>query len=131
MRCGAGMVALQTLLALYRFGDGTALPQLVNPPMWIGLGLFFVTGWVIGWVVERLLRGTTGRFRTLLLGATFLATPMAVAGSLVGGAIRPSWGPALWPDPVSPPGGDSQTDWGRVDPAWLLSFRKQSTNNSW
>ena len=28
--------------------------------------------------------------------------------------------------PVSPPGGDSQTDWGRVDPAWLLSFRKQS-----
>ena len=47
-----------------------------------------------------------------------------------GGAIRPSGGPALWPDPVSPPGGDSQTDWGRVDPAWLLSFRKQSTNNS-
>ena len=45
------------------------------------------------------------------------------------GAIRPSGGPTLWPDPVSPPGGDSQTDWGRVDPAWLLSFRKQSTNN--
>ena len=84
MRCGAGMVALQTLLALYRFGDSTALPQLVNPQMWIGLGLFFVTGWVIGWVVERLLRGTTGRFRTLLL-----ATPVAVAGSLVGGLFGP------------------------------------------
>ena len=130
VRCGAGMVVLQTLLALYRFGDSTALLQLVNPLMWIGLGLFFVTGWLIGWVVERLLRGTTGRFRTLLLGATILATPVAVAGSLVGGLFRPSGGPALWPDPVSPPGGDSQTDWGRVDRAWLLSFRKQSTNNS-
>ena len=89
MRCGAGMVALQTLLALYRFGDSTALLQLVNPLMWIGLGLFFVTGWVIGWVVERLLRGTAGRFRTLLLGATFLATPVAVAESLVGGLFGP------------------------------------------
>ena len=89
VRCGAGMVVLQTLLALYRFGDSTALLQLGNPLMWIGLGLFFVTGWLIGWVVERLLRGTTGRFRTLLLGATILATPVAVAGSLVGGLFGP------------------------------------------
>ena len=28
VRCGAGMVVLQTLLALYRFGDSTALLQL-------------------------------------------------------------------------------------------------------
>ena len=28
----------------------TALLQLVNPLMWIGLGLFFVTGWLIGWL---------------------------------------------------------------------------------
>ena len=122
VRCGMGMVALQTLLALYRFGDTTAPLQLVNPLMWIGLGLFFVTGWLIGWVVERLLRGTTGRFRTLLLGATILATPVAVAGSLVGGggggAVRPSGRPDLWPDPISTPSGDSQTDWegvGSVD----------------
>ena len=46
VRCGAGMVVLQTLLALYRFGDSTALLQLVNPQLWIGLGLFFVTGWI-------------------------------------------------------------------------------------
>ena len=99
VRCGAGMVVLQTLLALYRFGDSTALLQLVNPLMWIGLGLFFVTGWLIGWVVERLLRGTTGRFRTLLLGATILATPVAVAGSLVGGcsALRVSYSMACVP----------------------------------
>ena len=83
------MVALQTLLALYRFGDTTAWLQLVNPLMWLGLGLFFVTAWVIGWVVERRLRGTTGRFRTLLLGATILATPVAVARSLLGGLFGP------------------------------------------
>ena len=70
------------------------------------------------------------RFRTLLLGATFLATPVAVAGSLVGGLFGPPGVLLYGPDPVSPPDGDSQTDWGRVDPAWLLSFRKQSTNNS-
>ena len=102
VRCGVGMVALQTLLALYRFGDTTALLQLVNPLMWIGLGLFFVTGWLIGWVVERLLRGTTG----------------GGCREPRGGAVRPSGRPDLWPDPISTPSGDSQTDWegvGSVD----------------
>ena len=64
----------------------------MNPLMWIGLGLFVVTGGLIGWVVEHLLCDTTGWFRTLLLGATILATPVAVVGSLVGGcsALRAS-----------------------------------------
>ena len=65
--CGVGMVILQTGLAIYRFGETTSLREWVNPLLWGGLGLFFVTGGLIGLVVERLLRGTTGRFRTLLL----------------------------------------------------------------
>ena len=67
MLCGVGMMILQTGLALYRFGGTTSLREWVNPLMWIGLGLFFVTGGLIGIVIERLLRGTTGRFRTLLV----------------------------------------------------------------
>ena len=89
MLCGVGMVTLQAGLALYRFGETTSLLQWANPLMWAGLGLFFITGWLIGLVIERLLRGTTGRFRTLLLVATILATPLAVALSLVGGLFGP------------------------------------------
>ena len=48
MLCGAGMVILQTGLALYRFGGTTSLREGVNPLMWIGLGLFFVTGGLSG-----------------------------------------------------------------------------------
>ena len=40
-------------------------------------------------MVERLLRGTTGRFRTLLLGATFLATPMGGRREPRGGLFGP------------------------------------------
>ena len=58
--CGMGMVILQTGLAIYRFGETTSLREWVNPLMWVGLGLFFVTGGLIGLVIERLLRGTTG-----------------------------------------------------------------------
>ena len=87
--CGVGMVILQTGLAIYRFGETASLREWVNPLMWVGLGLFFVTGGLIGLVVERLLRGTTGRFRTLLLVATILATPVAIGSSLVGGLFGP------------------------------------------
>ena len=89
LRRGVGFDALAVRAGTGGGGGRAALRQWVNPLMWIGLGLFFVTGWLIGWVVERLLRGTTGRFRTLLLGATILATPVAVAGSLVGGLFGP------------------------------------------
>ena len=89
MLCGAGMVILQTGLALYRFGGTTSLREGVNPLMWIGLGLFFVTGGLIGLVIERLLRGTTGRFRSLLVVATVLATPLAIGLSLAGGLFGP------------------------------------------
>ena len=87
--CGVGMMILQTGLALYRFGGTTSLREWVNPLMWIGLGLFFVTGGLIGIVIERLLRGTTGRFRTLLVVVTILATPLAIGSSLVGGLFGP------------------------------------------
>ena len=123
--CGVGMVILQTGLAIYRFGETSSLLQWLNPLMWVGLGLFFVTGGLIGLVIERLLRGTTGRFRTLLLAATILATPVAIGASLVGGLFGPPRGPDLWPDSLPAPGGDSQTDWqgmGGVDQAWRLNL---------
>ena len=42
--CGVGMVILQTGLTIYRFGETTSLREWVNPLLWGGLGLFFVTG---------------------------------------------------------------------------------------
>ena len=46
-------------------------------------------GGLIGLVIERLLHGTTGRFRSLLLVATILATPVAIGASFVGGVFGP------------------------------------------
>ena len=90
LRRGVGFDALAVRAGTGGGGGRAALLQLVNPLMWIGLGLFFVTGWLIGWVVERLLRGTTGRFRTLLLGATILArSPGASCGGC--SALRVSY----------------------------------------
>ena len=57
--------------------------------MWMSLGLFFVTGGLIGILIQRLLRGTTSGFRILLLLATILATPVAVWLSLIGGLFGP------------------------------------------
>ena len=57
--------------------------------MWMSLGLFFVTGGLIGILIQRLLRGTTSGFHILLLLATILATPVAVWLSLIGGLFGP------------------------------------------
>ena len=94
--CGVGMVLLQTGLALYRFGGTTGLGEWVNPQMWIGQGLFFVTGGLIGLVIERLLRGPTGRFRALLVVATILATPLAIGLSLVEDCSAPPPGVLIY-----------------------------------
>ena len=87
--CGLGMCVLQTVLAIYRFGNNISLLQFLNPLMWLGLGLFFVAGGLIGMLIERLLRGTTSGFRILLLVAAILATPIAIYLSLVGGLFGP------------------------------------------
>ncbi len=83
--CGLAMCALQILIALYRYGGGSFLSGLSNNQMWVGLGLFFITGVLIGLLLQLLLRGTTSGLRTLLLVATVLATPFSVYMSLLGG----------------------------------------------
>ncbi len=87
--CGFGMCVLQTLVALYRFGGESSLFRFPDTTMWMSLGLFFVTGGLIGILIQRLLRGTTSGFRILLLLATILATPVAVWLSLIGGLFGP------------------------------------------
>ncbi len=87
--CGLTMCALQILIVLYRFGGDSFLSGFSNDQMWIGLGLFFVAGALIGLLIQLLLRGTTSGFRTLLLVAAVLATPFAVYMSLGGGLLGP------------------------------------------
>ncbi len=83
--CGLAMCALQILIVLYRFGSESFLSGFSNDQMWVGLVLFFVTGVLIGLLIQLLLRGTASGFRVLLLVATVLATPLAVYMSLLGG----------------------------------------------
>ena len=91
---GIVLCAVQIALALVRFGSTAQLQDPVQVVemvlgMAIGLVLFFVSGLLIGLLVQRLLRGCEGRWRTFLIAATIIASPFAVLGSLVGGLLGP------------------------------------------
>ncbi len=86
---GSAFCALQVLVALARFGlDGTG-PLAAWPWLLLGLAVFFAGGLLAGLLVQRLLRGVTGAWRAGLLGATGLATLLAVYGGLLGGLLGP------------------------------------------
>ena len=91
---GVILCILQVTLVLVRFNSGS---EWQNPApavqmaltMGIGLVLFFVGGVLIGLLVQRLLRGCEGGWRTFLISAVVFASPFAVLGSLVGGLLGP------------------------------------------
>ena len=91
---GVVLCIIQVALVLARFGSGPEWPgraqaiQLASA-MGIGLVLFFVGGVLIGLLVQRLLRGCEGGWRTFLISAVVVASPFAVLGSLVGGLLGP------------------------------------------
>lgn len=93
------MIVLQAGLTLYRFGGTTSLQDWLprSSMMWLGPVLYFVQGALIGLLIERLLRGTTGRFHTLLVAAAIFATPTAVGTSL---AVEGLFGPPGLLDPL-------------------------------
>ena len=51
--------------------------------------MFFLCGLLIGLLVQRLLKGCTGAWRTTLMVAVALATPFAVLFSIFGGLLGP------------------------------------------
>ncbi len=90
---GVGFCVLQVLVALVRFGSTDswnpeellfAIPALLS-----GLVLFFLGGVLVGLLAQRLLRGVVGAWRSVLLVALGVATPLAVLFSLVGGLLGP------------------------------------------
>jgi len=91
---GVVLCVVQVALVLVRIGSG---PEWQGPgrvvqmalAMGIGLLLFFVGGVLIGLLVQRLLRGCEGGWRTFVISAVVIASPFAVLGSLVGGVLGP------------------------------------------
>ena len=79
---GASFCILQILVAFARFGG-----QI--PAMLFGLAMFFLCGLLAGLLVQRLLRGSTGAWRYVLLGGVGLATPFVIMFSLSGGLLGP------------------------------------------
>ena len=91
---GVVLCMIQIALVLVRFGaepewPGPAQTVQLALAMGIGLVLFFVGGVLTGLLVQRLLRGYEGGWRTFLISAVVIASPFAVLGSLVGGLLGP------------------------------------------
>ena len=91
---GVVLCTVQVALVLVRFGPGTerlgpAQPVQMALAMALGLVLYFVGGVLIGLLVQRLLRGCDGGWRTFLISTVVIASPFAVLGSLVGGLLGP------------------------------------------
>ena len=89
---GASLCILQILVAIVRFGgrDGWNPAILFEAPaILFGLALFFLGGVLVGLLVQRLLEGCTGAWRTALMVGVALATPFAVLFSLLGGLLGP------------------------------------------
>ena len=89
---GAGFCILQILVALVRFGGRggwIASNPLEIPAMLFGLAMFFLCGVLVGLMVQRLLRGCTGAWRSALMVGVGLATPFAILFSLFGGLLGP------------------------------------------
>ena len=94
MTFGVVLCIVQVALVLVRFRSGpewlaAAQPVQMALAMGIGLVLFFVGGMLIGLLVQRLLRGCDGGWRTFLISTVVIASPFAVLGSLVGGLLGP------------------------------------------
>ena len=82
---GIGLCALQVTLALGRFGAGRSLSAWIRPD----LLLFFIAGFLAGWLSDALLRGTNGTWRKLLIACIATAAVFAVPMSLLGGLFGP------------------------------------------
>lgn len=90
---GAGFCILQTLVAIVRFGGREDWNPIIIlfaiPAILLGLAMFFLCGLLIGLLVQRLLKGSSGSWRIALKVAAALATPPAVWFSIVGGLLGP------------------------------------------
>ena len=80
------------------------------PAILFGLVLFFLCGVLVGLLVQRLLRGSTGAWRVALIVCVAVATPLAVLFSLVGGIARSPCRTDLYADSLSAPCRGSGTD---------------------
>ena len=96
---GAGFAALQTFIAMIRFGSawigtgaqgvGRDVIPAFTASIAFGFGLFVLAGVLVGLVLRWSVRGTSGIWRFVLIVASVLATPLALWFSLAGGLLGP------------------------------------------